>query len=126
MGFRIGFDIGGTFSDFAMLEESSGAIAVGKCLTTPADPAIAVMDGLTDLLSRARTPMSQVVQVVQAVHATTLATNVVIERKGEKTALITTRGFRDVLEIQRQKRYDLYIFTWISRCRWYPGNVSGR
>ncbi len=107
MAFRLGFDIGGTFTDFAMLEESGGAIAVGKRLTTPSDPAIAVMEGLQDLLEEHGTALDQ---VVQAIHATTLATNIVIERKGERTGLITTKGFRDVLEIQRQKRYDLYNF----------------
>jgi N-methylhydantoinase A len=107
MAFRLGFDIGGTFTDFVLLDEDTGEMVVSKTLTTPWDPSVAVMEGLEGVLAERATSLAQ---VVQAIHATTLATNTVIERKGEKTALITTRGFRDVLEIQRQKRYDLYNF----------------
>lgn len=107
MSFRLGFDIGGTFTDFVIQDEKTGAFRFGKTLTTPKDPSIGVMKGLQALLEESGIDASQ---IVQAVHATTLATNVVIERKGERIALITTRGFRDILEFQRQKRYDLYNF----------------
>ncbi|MCL5959491.1 MAG: hydantoinase/oxoprolinase family protein, partial [Chloroflexi bacterium] len=107
MSFRLGFDIGGTFTDFVIQDEKTGEVWLGKTLTTPKDPSIGVMNGLHTLLSENGVDGSQ---IVQAVHATTLATNVVIERKGERIALLTTRGFRDILEFQRQKRYDLYDF----------------
>ncbi|MDA8188128.1 MAG: hypothetical protein M0T85_08310, partial [Dehalococcoidales bacterium] len=107
MSFRLGFDIGGTFTDFVIQDEKTGEVWLGKTLTTPKDPSIGVMNGLHALLAENGVDGSQ---IVQAVHATTLATNVVIERKGERIALLTTKGFRDILEFQRQKRYDLYDF----------------
>ncbi len=107
MSFRLGFDIGGTFTDFVIQNEKTGEVWLGKTLTTPKDPSIGVMNGLHALLAENGVDGSQ---IVQAVHATTLATNVVIERKGERIALLTTKGFRDILEFQRQKRYDLYDF----------------
>ncbi len=107
MSFRIGFDIGGTFTDFVIQDEKTGAFRFGKTLTTPKDPSIGVMTGLQALFEESGVDANQ---IVQAVHATTLATNVVLERKGELIALITTKGFRDILEFQRQKRYDLYNF----------------
>ena len=104
---RLGFDIGGTFTDFVLQNASTGAVFVGKALTTPRDPAEGVMRGLGALLEVARVRMSE---VEQAVHGTTLGANLVIERKGARTFLVTTRGFRDLLEIQRQFRYNLNDF----------------
>lgn len=104
MGWRLGFDIGGTFTDFVLQDTATGAIVVGKELTTPRDPAIGVFRGFADLLRAAGTDLGA---VDQAVHGTTLGANLVIERKGAKTFLLTTRGFRDVLEIQRQLRYNI-------------------
>lgn len=104
MAWRLGFDIGGTFTDFVLQDVESGAIAVGKHLTTPRDPAEGVLRGLDALLAAARAPMAS---VAQAVHGTTLGANLVIERKGARTFLVTTRGFRDLLEIQRQLRYNI-------------------
>jgi len=104
---RLGFDIGGTFTDFVLQNVTTGAVFVGKELTTPRDPAEGVMRGLGPLLETARVGMSDVEQVV---HGTTLGANLVIERKGARTFLITTRGFRDLLEIQRQFRYNLNDF----------------
>ena len=104
MAWRLGFDIGGTFTDFVLQDVESGAIAVGKHLTTPRDPAEGVLRGLDALLAAARAPMAA---VAQAVHGTTLGANLVIERKGARTFLVTTRGFRDLLEIQRQLRYNI-------------------
>ena len=107
MAWRLGFDIGGTFTDFVLQDVTTGAVFVGKELTTPGDPAEGVVRGLDALLDAARARMGDVEQVV---HGTTLGANLVIERKGARTFLITTRGFRDVLEIQRQFRYNLNDF----------------
>ncbi|HZV52136.1 MAG TPA: hydantoinase/oxoprolinase N-terminal domain-containing protein, partial [Candidatus Dormibacteraeota bacterium] len=99
---RIGVDIGGTFTDLVLLR--GGRVeGVGKVLTTPADPSLAVAEGVEQLL--AEMPPGQVGEVV---HGTTLVPNALIERRGARTALLTTRGFRDVLAIRREHRYDLY------------------
>ena len=103
MAWRLGFDIGGTFTDF-VLQDDRGRLVVGKHLTTPHEPAAAVFAGAADVLSRAGTTLGD---VQQAVHGTTLGANLVIERKGARTFLLTTDGFRDVLEIQRQLRYNI-------------------
>ncbi|MBI3300709.1 MAG: hydantoinase/oxoprolinase family protein [Deltaproteobacteria bacterium] len=103
--FRVGIDIGGTFTDLFLIEEDTGAVTIGKVLTTPQDPAQAVISGLEELL---RERGIQPAAVAIAVHGTTLITNAIIERKGAKTGLITTRGFRDALEIGRERRYDIY------------------
>ena len=104
MAFRVGFDVGGTFTDFA-LQADDGRLLTGKRLTTPDDPARACVDGLRELVARAGLGWAD---LAQAVHGTTLGSNVVIERKGGNVALLTTRGFRDVLIIGREKRYQLY------------------
>lgn len=103
--YRVGVDIGGTFTDIFLLSEEGGEVAIGKVLTTPRNPAEAVINGLRTLLAEQRiTPTS----VTHLVHGTTLITNAIIERKGAKTGLITTKGFRDALEIGRERRYDIY------------------
>jgi N-methylhydantoinase A/oxoprolinase/acetone carboxylase beta subunit len=103
--YRLGFDIGGTFTDFVLIDDHSGQITSYKTLTTPHDPAAAVMEGVRCLLDRVMAP-GQAIET--AIHGTTLITNALIERKGAKTAFITTRGFRDVLEIAKEMRYDIY------------------
>lgn len=101
----LGSDIGGTFTDFVEVDETSGKVEVFKCLTTPADPSQAIEQGVRELTQRqGRT--AKAIDVM--VHGTTLVINAVIERKGAKTGLITTKGFRDVLEIGREKRFDAY------------------
>ena len=102
---RIGVDIGGTFTDLLLVNDATGEILVGKTLTTPQDPSIAVAEETRDALESSRTPASEVQTVI---HGTTLVTNVIIERKGATTALITTRGHRDALEIRREHRYEMY------------------
>ncbi len=102
---RLGVDIGGTFTDLVVVDEITGALTVGKILTTPKDPAHAVEQGIRQLLQEARLDAGAVRAVV---HGTTLATNALIERKGARTALLTTAGFRDALEIGREGRYDMY------------------
>jgi N-methylhydantoinase A len=103
--FRAGVDIGGTFTDLILVDDTTGELTVGKVLTTPSDPARAVADVLKDALQRADAAPPDVQHVI---HGTTLVTNAVIERKGARTALLTTRGFRDAYEIAREHRYDLY------------------
>jgi N-methylhydantoinase A len=102
---RLGVDIGGTFTDLVIVDEATGALSVGKVLTTPKDPAHGVEQGIQALLDEAATAPGAVGAVV---HGTTLATNALIERKGARTALLTTAGFRDALEIRREGRYDMY------------------
>src|SRR6185312_9708329 len=97
------FDIGGTFTDFVLEDGRSGTLQFHKVPTTPRDPAEAVLEGLATLL---RTAGAAYAEVTGILHATTVATNAILERKGSRTALITTAGFRDVLLIGRQKRYD--------------------
>jgi N-methylhydantoinase A len=103
--YRLGVDIGGTFTDFALIDDVSGKLSVNKALTTPHDPSEAIVKGTKALLDREGLSASQVDIIVQG---TTLATNALIERKGAKTGLITTEGFRDILEMRRETRYDLY------------------
>ncbi len=102
---RVGIDIGGTFTDFLLFDGETGSFSIAKTLTTPDEPAHAVATGLAQLSEQTGIPVEQVDQIV---HGTTLVTNALIERKGAVTALITTKGFRDALEIAREHRYDLY------------------
>ena len=102
---RLGVDIGGTFTDLVVIDDATGTARVGKVLTTAKDPAHGVEDGIHALLDEAGVRSDAVRAVV---HGTTLATNALIERKGAKTALLTTEGFRDALEIRREGRYDMY------------------
>ena len=103
--YRFGFDIGGTFTDFVLIDAQTGRIASYKTLTTPRNPAKAVIEGWRFLLE---TVGAAGEDVETAIHGTTLITNALIERKGAKTALITTKGFRDILEMAREMRYDIY------------------
>jgi len=103
--YRLGFDIGGTFTDLIAIREDTGELTVVKCPTTPSDPSRGVIDGLASLFQRLNISGAN---LNIAVHSTTLVTNTVIERKGAKTALITTKGFRDVLEIGRENRITVY------------------
>ncbi len=103
--YRIGVDVGGTFTDFVLRDEATGRVAVHKAPSTPADPSEAVRNGLPVLLAKAGAGTGDIGHLL---HATTVATNAIIQRRGAKTALITTRGFRDVLILGRQKRYETY------------------
>jgi N-methylhydantoinase A len=102
---RLAFDIGGTFTDFILSDGATGTTHVLKVPTTPSDPSQAVIAGLEQLLKMAGIAVNAIDMVL---HATTVATNAVLERKGASTGLITTEGFRDVLIIGRQKRYETY------------------
>src|SRR5690606_32150390 len=106
--YRIGIDVGGTFTDFTMVDEQAGAVHFHKVPSTPHDPSEAIQQGIADLL---RTHGVAVRDVSHIGHGTTVATNLIIERKGARVGLLTTRGFRDVLEIGRQTRPHLYDYT---------------
>jgi N-methylhydantoinase A len=105
MAWRIGIDIGGTFTDVAMVEEDSGRIGIAKVLTTPRDFGQGVIEGITrGLAENAIDPPD----VAVLSHATTVVTNALLEHKGAKCGFIATRGFRDLLELRRSSRPDLY------------------
>ena len=103
--YRLGCDIGGTFTDFVLLNDQTGEIKTGKCLTTPGDPSDAVEEGIRELEKTAPDFISRLEELI---HGTTLVINSIIERKGARTGLITTKGFRDILEIGREMRYAPY------------------
>ncbi len=103
--YRLGCDIGGTFTDFVLLNDRTGEIKIYKCLTTPKDPSDAVEHGIRQM--EIPTP-GFVEKLDEVIHGTTLVINSIIERKGARTGLITTKGFRDVLEIGRGIRYAPY------------------
>jgi len=102
---RAGIDIGGTFTDLVLLDDMTGERALGKVLTTPDDPSAAVEKGLAELLEQEGVAASQLGTII---HGTTLVTNALIERKGARTALLTTEGFRDAVAIGTEHRYDMY------------------
>src|SRR5689334_19491370 len=106
--YRIGFDVGGTFTDFTLHNTATGELRHFKVASTPTDPSEAIETGLRSLIAELKAEPTQVSFIG---HGTTVATNMVIERRGVPTGLITTRGFRDVLEIGRQVRPHLYDYT---------------
>ena len=97
----LGVDIGGTFTDLVAVDSASGRVTSAKVLTTPDDPAAAVLAGLDRVLQQENASFAATGTIV---HGTTLATNAIIERKGAKTALLTTKGFRDILETGKELR----------------------
>jgi N-methylhydantoinase A len=105
---RVGVDIGGTFTDI-VLRLPDGALRVSKVSSTPDDPGLAVVNGLAALLRAAGVAPRDVVEIV---HGTTVASNTILQKTGAVTGLLTTRGFRDVLEIGRVRTPDLYDLTW--------------
>ncbi len=105
MGWRIGVDSGGTFTDVCLFEEDTGRIEIWKTPSTPDDPSRGIGDAVEQGLARVGGRMAELTFLG---HGTTVATNALIELRGVKTGLVTTQGFRDLLEIGRQKRPDLY------------------
>jgi N-methylhydantoinase A len=101
----LGVDVGGTFTDFLLWQD--GRVSVYKRPSTPEDPARGVLEGLREMAARPQEPLAAR-QELEVAHGSTVATNAIIERKGARTALITTHGFRDVLVIGRQTRPKLY------------------
>lgn len=100
---RLGVDIGGTFTD-VVLETPNGLFST-KVLTTYSAPENAIIDGLHQVCGKANITSEKISQII---HGTTLATNALIERRGAKTALITTKGFRDVIEMRTESRFEQY------------------
>ncbi|MEP5153882.1 hydantoinase/oxoprolinase family protein [Planktotalea sp.] len=100
---RLGVDIGGTFTDVVL--EKAGEVFSTKVLTTYAAPENAIIDGMHQVCVKAGVAPSEIGQII---HGTTLATNALIERRGAKTALITTQGFRDVIEMRSESRFEQY------------------
>jgi N-methylhydantoinase A len=103
--YRVGCDIGGTFTDFVLINTTSGKVHTAKRLTTPADPSLAMLTGLEQLCRSVPDYSSSTERLA---HATTLVANAVVERKGAKTALLCTSGFRDVIELRRYVRVTTY------------------
>ena len=104
---KLGVDVGGTFTDFALWDETARRLAVLKVPSVPHDPSEGILTGILAITARESIPADALGFLA---HGTTVATNALLEGKGARTALITTRGFRDLLEIARQKRPDLYDF----------------
>ena len=101
----LGIDIGGTFTDIVLYAPNDGSVSSHKELTTPDDPTEGAIRGVRTLLAREGISPQRITRVI---HATTLFANALIERRGAKTGLITTAGFRDTLEMRREFKYDLY------------------
>ena len=105
MAWRVGVDIGGTFTDVALIDDASGEIGVAKVPTTPRDLAEGVLAALRMAMDRYHVKRGDVGLLS---HATTVVTNAILEGHGARAALVTTRGFRDILELRRSARGDLY------------------
>ena len=102
---RLGIDVGGTFTDFVLLDDATGQTHIYKCLTTPSDPSEAMEGGVRALEQQVPGCAERLEEII---HGTTLVINAILERKGARTALLTTQGFRDVLELGRELRYAPY------------------
>ena len=102
---RLGFDIGGTFTDFVLVDAVEQRIHLHKCLTTPHDPSQGALAGMSELLARVGVSLSDIGHIV---HGTTLVANAIIERSGCKLGFLTTKGFRDILEMGTEQRYDIH------------------
>lgn len=106
--YTLGIDIGGTFTDLALLNESDGSVSLNKVLTTPDNPAKGSIRGVEEIVAQNDVGLDQIETVI---HATTLVSNTLIEQSGAKTGLLTTSGARDVLKIRRGYRYDIYDWS---------------
>ncbi len=109
LSIRIGVDIGGTFTDLVGVR-SDGVLYVEKVLSSTDDYSRSIVKGIGLILGRAHLPASAVTEIV---HATTVATNAILEGRGARTGLITTAGFRDVLDMRRHRRPDMYSLDWV-------------
>jgi N-methylhydantoinase A/oxoprolinase/acetone carboxylase beta subunit len=104
MSIRLGIDVGGTFTDLALVDDATGGIKTAKVLTTPSDPWMGIHDGVQALLTQGVDAR----EIGIVIHGTTLVINALIERRGARVGLLTTSGFRDVLAFGREFRYDIY------------------
>jgi N-methylhydantoinase A len=100
MSYRVGVDVGGTFTDLMLFDESSGRYWRHKTPSTPHDPSVAVLDGITAICQQAEVDPQQIVQIM---HGTTVATNVILEGKGARVGLVTTAGFKQILHLARSQ-----------------------
>ena len=108
MAYRIGIDVGGTFTDFLLTSED-GSSEIYKVLSTPEDPSIGLMNGLSEMAKAKNTSLREFIKdVTTIVHGTTVTTNAVLTRRGAKTGLLTTKGLRDALEMRRGIREEQY------------------
>jgi N-methylhydantoinase A len=114
---RVGVDTGGTFTDFVY--QTKGGLRLFKVASTPHDPSEAITEGLRRISDLTGAPLSE----LEVIHGTTVGTNALLERRGAKTALVTTRGFEDVLAIGRQARPDLYDFNAVRPAPLVPGHL---
>ena len=105
MTFELGFDIGGTFTDFALLNRESGELSIFKALTTPERPESGALEGIAAFLEERGLRHEELLNVY---HGTTLVANTLIERKGALVGVLTTAGFRDILEMRSEQRYAIY------------------
>ena len=105
VGWLIGVDVGGTFTDLFAFDPGTRRTEVHKVPSTPDDPSRAIVAGLEGLRDRKGVPIAEMTRFA---HGTTVATNALIQRRGGRLALITTKGFRDLLEIGRQVRPRIY------------------
>ena len=106
--YRVGIDVGGTFTDLSLVSESDGAVTIWKVPSTPADPSEAMLRGITEALAQLG---AEPASIAYLAHGTTVATNILLERRGARIALMTTKGFRDILEVARGRwpeSYDLH------------------
>jgi N-methylhydantoinase A len=103
--FRLGIDVGGTFTDAVLISENTGETQIAKVLSSPEDPSVGFLEAVGRVLAKADLKHKDISYLV---HGTTVATNALIEGKTPKVAFITTLGFRDMLEIARQIRPSLY------------------
>ncbi|MGM0904806.1 MAG: hydantoinase/oxoprolinase family protein [Bacillota bacterium] len=120
MGYMVGVDVGGTFTDVTLVDSNNGEIKNHKVSSTPDDPSRAIMQGIREILEMNSVDVKDVQYLA---HGTTVATNALIERKGAVTGLIVTEGFRDLLEIGRQTRPSLYNFFAEKPEPVIPGNL---
>ena len=102
---RLSFDIGGTFTDIVLHKHSENEFCIHKCLTTPNDPSKGSINGINELLYQEKLGLKDINQIV---HGTTLVTNTLIERTGAKVGLLCTKGFKDLLEMGTEQRYDIH------------------
>ena len=108
--YRLGCDVGGTFTDLLLLEEETGNTWRSKVHSTPDDQSVAVKSGIDDILSKV--PQDSQVELSVVNHGTTIATNAILEQKGAKVALVVTEGYRDVLQTRRSQ-IPGGLATWI-------------
>src|ERR1700720_1648596 len=114
---RVGVDTGGTFTDFVF--EVKGRLHIFKLASTPADPSLAITEGLRRIAEITSVTLGD----VEVVHGTTVGTNALLQRRGARTALVTTRGFEDVLVIGRQARPELYNLNATRPAPLVPDNL---